>query len=404
MTFMMSSTRKVGLGAPDEGRQAGDVGSGGRRARGEEVGQEAVADVPLGRGAEDPDAGSGHVDLGAERREVGDRVVVVAGGHGQDVAVVGGRVKDDAGPVVAGRGDDDGSLVVGVLTGVLEERVVGVAAQAEVDDVGALVRRPDDAVDDPAVEAVAVLIGDLDRQDPAVPGDAGDADGVVRVRRGDAGDVGAVPVVVGRVVVIVGEVAAGGDHLAGEVGMGHIDARIEDGDDGLGVAPGHVPGGRGLDVGAGRHLRLDARADVEDAAAVAQAVLVGQEIGVVGDVGQAGPVVGPGRLDVAVAAEHGQGLGDGNAGRGVHAVDADPGDAVDGRKAVGPEEPVGIRGLNAGAEADEDAAGCVAGGAADGQGPFDAELPGLARDRPSGPLELSCQDGFVRAQMRRQGR
>ena len=196
---------------------------------------------------------------------------------------------------------------------------------------------------------------------------------------------GAVPVVVGRVVVVVGEVVAGGDDLGGEVGMGHVDARVEDGDDDLGVALGRVPGGRRLDVGAGRHLRLDARADVEDAAAVAQVVLVVQEIGVVGDVGQAGPVVGPGRLDVAVAAEHGQGLADGNARGGVHAVDADPGDPADGRKAVGPEESVGIGVLDVGAEADEDAVGGVAGGAADGQGPFDAELPGLTRRsvRPS---------------------
>ena len=122
----------------------------------------------------------------------------------------------------------------------------------------------------------------------------------------------------------------------------------------------------------------NAGAEVEEASDVPEVVLVAQEIGVVGDIGQAGPVVGPGQLDVAVAAEHGQGLRDGHARGGPHAVDPDPRDATDGGKAVGSEESVGVRFIDAGAEADEDAVGGVAGEpAADGR-PLDAQAPDRA--------------------------
>jgi len=80
--------------------------------------------------------------------------------------------------------------------------------------------------------------------------------------------------VVGGVVVVIGEIVTGGYDLSGKVGMGPVDAGVDDGDDGLGIPLGHVPGGRGLDVGPGGHLGLDLWADVEDAAPVQEAILI----------------------------------------------------------------------------------------------------------------------------------
>ena len=69
---------------------------------------------------------------------------------------------------------------------------------------------------------------------------------VVRRRCDDPGDVRAVAVLVGRVAVAVAEVDAE-DEAAGEVGVGEVDAGVEDGDDDLGPAARERPGGAGPD-------------------------------------------------------------------------------------------------------------------------------------------------------------
>src|SRR4030042_2529056 len=83
---------KLGFEAHDQGGPGGGVGRGHGRPRAEKIGGVAYPDVPLRGGAQDVDARRGHVDLGAKAREAGDIGAVVGGGHGQDVAVVGGGV------------------------------------------------------------------------------------------------------------------------------------------------------------------------------------------------------------------------------------------------------------------------------------------------------------------------
>ena len=117
--------------------------------------------------------------------------------------------------------------------------------------------------------AAAGRIDELQRHDGHVPIHAGHALAVVAHRADDAGDVGAVAVVVHRVAVVGDEViavyvagkavAAGvriGPDIGGQVGIGVIDARIDDGDDDVAAAGAYVPGGRQIDVGCGPLLRI----------------------------------------------------------------------------------------------------------------------------------------------------
>ncbi len=95
---------------------------------------------------------------------------------------------------------------------------------------------PDEALDDITVTAEAVGAEHRDRHDlDAVVPDAGDPDAVVRRRSDDAGHLSAVAVRVGRRGR--GEERRAGDELAGEVGVGAVDARVEHGDD---RGPGRV--------------------------------------------------------------------------------------------------------------------------------------------------------------------
>ncbi len=82
------------------------------------------------------------------------------------------------------------------------------------------------------------------------------ADPVVRPRRGDAGDGGAVPARrIRGIVVAVDEVASHAD-CAGEVRVARIDAGVDDGDDHSGRAGGHVPGRRKVETRVRRMRRL----------------------------------------------------------------------------------------------------------------------------------------------------
>ena len=110
-------------------------------------------------------------------------------------------------------------------------RVAGVR-EAHVDDVGAVVDGPDDALDDVAVLAEAVRVEDGDRHDlDAGVADAGDA---LRRCRSAAAMMPAmaVPWPFGSVVPAEpSRMLVPGNELTGEVGMGGIDAGVEEGDD-----------------------------------------------------------------------------------------------------------------------------------------------------------------------------
>ncbi len=249
---------------PDERGDAGD--EGGRRA-----GAPALVVAAVGVGDDDVDAGRAERSVPAAGGEGRAAAVAVHGGHG-DHARVGGRVR---GPValaaaVAGRGHHDGALAQRVLhRRVLAALRVGglaVVAEREVDDVGAVVGGPADAVGEGRAAGalagrVALFEDHPHREDP----DAGrDADHPVAALRAvaaagdDAGHRGAVPG--------PGRVAAPGpepdhvlarEHLAPQVGVVGVHAGVEHGDRDA-LALGRPPGVRGVDGVQRPLLGLDA--------------------------------------------------------------------------------------------------------------------------------------------------
>jgi hypothetical protein len=164
--------------------------------------------------------------------------VVVDGRHGQH-PVEGGRVVDRVVAIagVAGRGDDQGALVLGILDGRLERCRVARAGRADVDDLGSGVGGVQDGLDHGAIRAAALGIQRLDRQDLDVPDDASHALVVVADGADDAGDGRAVRLVVlwaGRIVQEV--VALVEQQVGAQIGVAEIDARVEDGDHDVGCA------------------------------------------------------------------------------------------------------------------------------------------------------------------------
>jgi hypothetical protein len=132
-------------------------------------------------------------------------------------------------------------LLVGVGDGLAEHGGGEGAAEAHVDDLGAVVGGVADRVGDAWDRAAAVAAEHLERHDRGLEGDAGDAEGVVGGLGDGAGDVGAVEVVVEAVLQRAGdEGLALGEGGAGEVGdllgdAGEVlpgDAGVDDGDDG----------------------------------------------------------------------------------------------------------------------------------------------------------------------------
>ncbi len=96
----------------------------------------------------------------------------VVGGAYAHHGGVGGRVVDGASPVVAGGGDHEYARSLGVVAGGLLGAGAAAGAQGHVDDVGAVVGGPDDAVDDVGAVARTGSVEHLDRHDAGPEGDA----------------------------------------------------------------------------------------------------------------------------------------------------------------------------------------------------------------------------------------
>lgn len=213
--------------------------------------------LPVLRGAlaevDDPgrDGGRGRVrgDHAAVRLDLLAALVGGAGyaqatdrGPDRDDAVGSGRGADGAASraLIAGRGDDDNSGLGGGGCGQAERVVaVAVAAEAHVDDIGAVrigrVDRGLDTGDDVGGVTLARIVHDLVRKEVGARGHAGDAALLGGPARDDAGDMGAVAVVVRRVGVAVDEVVAADDLVslaesATQVRVAVVDAAVEDGD------------------------------------------------------------------------------------------------------------------------------------------------------------------------------
>lgn len=162
--------------------------------------------------------------------------------------------------VVTGGGDKHGFAVSFGQSLALGLRVV-VSAERHGDDVGAVSGGIVDGLDDCGDIAGAVALEGGEGHDEGVGVGAGDAYAVAAGSGGDAGAVGAVAVVVAHarrlihevpavdvvaeavevVVVVVDAVSlfGVGPDVVGEVGVGDVDAGVDDGDDGaLGVGEG----------------------------------------------------------------------------------------------------------------------------------------------------------------------
>ena len=160
-----------------------------------------------------PRSPQGH--LFSTRGEVGDVVVAVGGAHGDDLGE-SSRVLHLA-PIVAGRCDDDHAAQPRVFhRGVNQQARVG-AAQAHVDDLGAVVGCVADALSHGGGGAIALGAEHLDGHDGGAERQASHAFAVVRRLRDRAGHVRPVAVVVSRALLLVDEVGALDTGGAGEV-------------------------------------------------------------------------------------------------------------------------------------------------------------------------------------------
>ena len=92
-----------------------------------------------------------------------------------------------------------------------------------------MVGRPPDPVGDGGGPAAAVVVENPDGQDPHPGGGAGDAQAVAGQGGHDAGHVGAVAVGVGVAAGGAGDGVPAGQHRAGEVLVGSVDAGVDDG-------------------------------------------------------------------------------------------------------------------------------------------------------------------------------
>ncbi len=228
------------MGRLDQGGGSGDEGGGG-------AGAPALVVLLVGVGDDDVDPGGADGGVPAAGGEGGAGPGAVDGGDGDD-ARVGGRVGDAVTllTAVAGGGHDDHTLLQGVLDGLVlggfGVRGGRVVAEGEVDDIGAVVGGPADAVGQGVAAGaaglgaggVAVLEDHADGEDLRLGGDAEDAVVVARavsVAGDDPGHGGAVPGpgAVAGFGAEADQVLAGED-VADQVRVAGLDAGVQDGD------------------------------------------------------------------------------------------------------------------------------------------------------------------------------
>ena len=241
------------MGVPHQGKGADHSGGGHRGA--------AVITVLVARQrAVDVRSRGGDLDgRPAEIAEIREAIRPGGGGDGHHVVgVVAGRVnraRIDVGSIVPGRGDEDHPLGPGGGNGRAHRRVGPAAGVTVVHDLGAVGDRKVQRLDGIAEVAAAALVEELQGHELDVPVHPGDADAVVADRPDDAGDVGAVAVVVHHIGVVVHEVPASNGRILRtrpdvglQVRMIVIDPAVDDGDDHLSRPGVRVPGFGRVDI------------------------------------------------------------------------------------------------------------------------------------------------------------
>ena len=255
----------------------------------------ALPAVAAGDGRPDVGARGADLDLGVGVGVVGVAVVAVGGADGHDAGVSRGVV-DLGRAVVARRGQHEDAGVGRGVHGRLLAHAAHAAAQAEVDHAQVV----DVALGDELIDAghlvgriaLAIRVHGLAHVDLGVGGHADGADAVVGVGRHDPGHVGAVAVVVGAAGLehpaAVGRVEAGGDELAGQVGVVEVDPGVHHAHGVVGRRPrarapdaGQGPARPGPDVGSG--LAPVLAVVLQTPQVVGRVGRVAGEVGVVGD-------------------------------------------------------------------------------------------------------------------------
>ena len=265
--------------------------------------------APARPGGVDVHAGRAEVDgAPADVREERAIVGVVGRRHGDHVRYVVRRGirrrRVVVGPVVPCSGDEERVVLVGDVDRIGERLRVDVVRPRVVHDVGAVLRRVEDGADRVRIGPGALRVQELDRHDPHVPVDAGDADAVVAGRADRARDMRSVPVVVRRVVVVVRKVPpvpvveeavvvvvdtvvattaavlAGVDpDLRAQIGMRPVDAGVDHRDRHVRAARGDVPRLGRIDVGVGSAAgAVDRLARVVQSPRIAERRIVRQRV------------------------------------------------------------------------------------------------------------------------------
>ncbi len=256
---------------PEQGRQAGGAGCRGRAAA--EVAGVVVPGVVLG--GEYRASRGHHIE---SRRLVGTRIPVVGvlAPSGGEYLGVRRRIVQRRRAVVAVAADQDHTGLVGHAGRGGESRVVRVADQAEVGDVGADRRRVQHALDQRGRGAEVAVVEHLDRYQAGTPVAAGDGPGVVCAGAEQAGDLRAMAVVVLGVRVVEADVVAAGADPSDELGVVAFDAGVEDHRECLGDTHRTVPGFGEIHVGIGQSTELPG---VVDSPLIGVVRVVGDDLG-----------------------------------------------------------------------------------------------------------------------------
>ncbi len=260
----------VGPMAAHERRQPGDE----RRGEGRAVGGAPVA---AQEGRSNHRCWRAQVHPGAVVRVPPPGIVWQRAGHRQCIRV-SGRVERRGDVVVARAAHDHRASSGGIIHRLAQQVGVGITAQAQVDDLRPLVGGVAHAQRNVRVVGGAGIGHHAHRHNAAVPAHTGDAHAVVRGCCRDAchlcavtvaiGDIAGIPnkvpavyVVHIAVTIVIQAVArdlAGVDpQSVGQVGVGQVNARVNDGNHDR-LRPGHhIPGGRGLDFAQAPLLRKE---------------------------------------------------------------------------------------------------------------------------------------------------